>query len=116
MAGPDRDRATPVEIRKKGGLELSIRWKDGHESCFEPASLRESCPCARCVDEITGERRHGAGQAPAGLEFRHAEVVGHYALQVEFSDGHGTGLYPFDLLRRLCGCADCRAAAAEPPA
>jgi DUF971 family protein len=102
------ERSTPVAIRKVGGGTLAIEWKDGHHTSFEPVYLRERCPCARCVDETTGRRVFGSGQAAAGLEFRSAQVVGQYAVQIEFSDGHGTGLYAFDSLRRLCPCPACK--------
>ena len=102
------ERATPVAIRKKGGERLTLEWKDGHVSNFEPAYLRERCPCARCVDEMTGRRTFGQGQAEPGLEFRQAQVVGQYALQIDFSDGHGTGLFAFELLRSACPCGACR--------
>jgi len=102
------ERSIPVGIRKVGGGTLAIEWKDGHHSSFEPAYLRERCPCAHCVDELTGRRVFGPGQAAAGLEFRHAGVVGQYAVQIEFSDGHGTGLYAFETLRRICPCGECQ--------
>lgn len=109
--GDPLERDTPVTIRKVGGGTLVIDWRDGHHSSFPPAHLRERCPCARCVDENTGRRIFGEGQAEAGIEFRHAQVVGQYAVQIEFSDGHGTGLYSFDRLRSVCPCPECEAGA-----
>jgi DUF971 family protein len=38
---------------------------------------------------------------------RAATAVGHYAIQIEFSDGHATGIYSFDYLREICPCPAC---------
>jgi DUF971 family protein len=38
---------------------------------------------------------------------RAAKSMGHYALQIEFSDGHSTGIYSYDHLRTICPCAEC---------
>ena len=71
------------------------------------ARMRLHCPCAECVDERTGERRLDPGRVPLDVTVRRALTVGRYALAFEFSDGHQTGIYTFDHLRRLCECADC---------
>ena len=44
---------------------------------------------------------------PAAMQSTRAELVGKYALSFSFSDGHGTGIYPFEALRRMCLCAEC---------
>jgi DUF971 family protein len=38
---------------------------------------------------------------------RSAHAVGHYAIQIDFTDGHATGIYSFDYLRTICPCEDC---------
>ena len=101
------DRTTPAEIRKKGGQRITIRWTDGHESPFPARYLRGRCPCARCVDEDTGRRVVGEAEVAADVGLAKLQLVGNYAVQIHFSDGHGTGLYAFDHLRRLCPCAEC---------
>ena len=51
--------STPTEIRKQGTTRLQVTWADGHVSLFEAPTLRGLCPCASCVDEITGEHQCG---------------------------------------------------------
>lgn len=90
------------------GTALRIRWKDDHESEYAPRSLRIACPCAGCVDEMTGKRILRPEDVPADVHPRSIEHVGRYALQFDWSDGHRTGIYPFEYLRRLCPCEACR--------
>lgn len=99
---------TPAEIAPtEDGSALRIRWEDGHESIYEPRYLRLHCPCAGCVDEMTGERMLTPGMVPEGIYPEAIEYVGRYALQFVWSDGHATGIYPFEYLRRLCPCEAC---------
>jgi len=98
----------PARIRKVSSQELLIEWRDGHESRYAGPVLRGLCPCASCQDEDTGQRLVLPMHIPDTLEFRGIEMVGHYALQFEWSDGHRTGIYSFDRLRELCPCAECR--------
>jgi DUF971 family protein len=100
---------TPVEIRKQGGERLRITWNDGHVSEHEARALRGGCRCAHCVDENSGRRRVGEAQVDAAVQIAAVRAVGMYAVQITFSDGHGSGIYSFDLLRDLCGCESCRA-------
>ncbi len=89
------------------GTELVIRWQDGHRSSFPPRLLRIACPCAGCVDEMTGRRILEPGSVPPDIHPRTIEYVGRYAIQFEWSDGHSTGIFPFEYLRSLCPCAAC---------
>jgi DUF971 family protein len=102
-------RVLPEEIGPtEDATALRIRWRDGHISVYSPRQLRILCPCAGCVDELTGERILDASQIDAGVHPLAIEYVGRYALQFQWSDGHRTGIYPFDYLRRLCDCEECR--------
>ncbi len=105
----DPRHITPVEIRKQGGERLRIAWADGHVSVYSARRLRARCPCAQCVDEMSGERRVGEDEVDPDVAIAQVEPVGNYALQIRFSDGHGTGLYSFDHLRRICACGGCTA-------
>ncbi len=107
------DRLTPTNIQPIGP-ELAIAWSDGQESYLALEALRRACPCAVCGGEpdVLGRiLRPEVSYTPASFELRSFAIVGGYALQPAWVDGHGTGLYPFPYLRRL---AD--AAAATPPA
>lgn len=99
MAEP---RFTPDHIGPtEDEAALMIRWADGHESVFRPHFLRVNCPCAGCVDEMTGVRMLKPEMIPSGIYPLAIEYVGRYALQFRWSDGHSTGLYSFELLRGL---------------
>jgi DUF971 family protein len=92
---------TPAEIRQAGPRELAIRWSDGRESVYAVRELRLACGCARCIDEWTGEGRLDPSAVPEDVHPLRIERVGRYALQIEWSDGHSTGIYPFQRLREL---------------
>jgi DUF971 family protein len=105
---------TPKTVQLQGeGNALAIVWADGHRSAYPYAYLREHCPCATCLDsepapvwETGPLPLYGSGP----LKPDRAELVGRYALQIYWSDGHSSGIYTFDYLRDLCQCAECEAA------
>jgi ATP-binding protein involved in chromosome partitioning len=94
-------QASPTAIRQKGPRELAITWADGHESVYDVRALRLACQCAVCVDEWSGEERLDADRVPADVRPLRIRPVGRYAIQIDWSDGHDTGIYPFDRLREL---------------
>ncbi len=105
-----RDAIKPEHIGPtEDGKALEIRWKDGHRSVYEPRFLRLNCPCAGCVDEMTGRRTLLPTQVPEGIYPTAIHYVGRYALQFVWSDGHDTGFFSFETLRRLCTCSECQA-------
>ncbi len=100
--------ATPVEIRRVADRELHILWADGHKTVFTNKYLRESCPCAACVNELTGERVLRPESVRPDVRAEDISLVGRYAIQIRWSDGHSTGIYSFDKLRAECPCEACR--------
>ncbi len=105
---------TPKKIKlAAGNSTLAIHWSDGHESAYSYRFLRGKCPCATCgesaplQDQVLGGLPI-LGQKP--LQPERAELVGRYAVQIYWSDGHSSGIYTFQYLRGLCPCADCTAA------
>lgn len=91
---------------------LRIMWADNHASLYALRWLRSNCPCATCREE----RRSAAEQSdPLRLhsgplpssEVIGAELVGNYAVRLDWKDGHSTGIYPFSALRASCPCAEC---------
>ncbi|MDG2334678.1 MAG: DUF971 domain-containing protein [Myxococcota bacterium] len=94
-------RTTPVEIRQSSPTQLSIRWADGVESLYAVRELRLACACALCVDEWTGENKLDAGEIPADVRPVRINSVGRYAIGIDWTDGHETGIYAFDTLRAL---------------
>lgn len=104
---------TPTKIERtaddvhRAGYALRIQWSDGSSRLYRPRALRDACPCATCR-----EKRSAPAPSPLALtvlteaELRPLEVlgmrpVGSYAYHIDFSDGHNTGLFGFDLLHRL---------------
>jgi len=98
---------TPTLVKRAGPHQTELTWNDGHFGSYPSWYLREKCPCALCIDEFTGEPRVEPGSIPASLERMSVTAVGNYALQFTWSDGHGTGIYTFEYLRRLCPCREC---------
>jgi len=97
-----RDETTPIEVGpSEDGTQLRIRWKDGAVSDFPPRYLRLMCPCAGCVEEMTGRPLLNPGSVPADVHPLAIHYVGDYALRFDWSDGHHTGIYPFDYLRDI---------------
>jgi DUF971 family protein len=92
----------PLEIGPtEDGTRLRIAWGDGEVAEYEPRHLRLMCPCAACVDEMTGIRTLRPEAIPDGVHPEAIHYVGRYALQFVWSDAHATGIYPFEYLRRL---------------
>jgi len=101
------ERVTPAEIRKKSGEGMVIHWRDGHASTYGARHLRGRCPCAQCVSEATGQRLVSEEHIGPEIAIEAARTVGNYALHFSFTDGHTTGIYTFEYLRRICPCEDC---------
>ncbi len=106
----------PGKVKRVNALQTDITWNDGHYSSYPSWYLRENCPCATCVEEFTGRRLISQGSIRADLERVDVEPVGNYALRFVWNDHHDTGIYTFDLLRRICPCADCLPEGLKQPA
>ncbi|OGX39873.1 MAG: hypothetical protein A3C53_02850 [Omnitrophica WOR_2 bacterium RIFCSPHIGHO2_02_FULL_68_15] len=96
----------PTTVERLGDSALRVVWTDGHESVYLWALLRESCPCAVCQPLRDGS--HPSRPPSPPLRATTVKPVGRYALHIAWSDGHLTGIYAFDYLRRLCPCEACR--------
>lgn len=101
--------STLVEARRLNPQrELALRWEDGHQATIPWRVLRGFCPCAGCQ----GHHAAAITFRPAGdPDLESVAAVGAYALSLGFADGHGTGIYSFDLLRRMCPCESCTTSA-----
>ena len=99
MSNPER--TTPTAIRQGGPNQLAIEWQDGHRSVYDVRALRLACACAVCVDEWTGDQRLEPAAVPEDVKPLRIESVGRYAIQIAWSDGHESGIYPFVRLREL---------------
>jgi DUF971 family protein len=107
-----KDATTPAKVRvhKSEGTGMEIDWKDGHHSAWTFGWLRLACPCATCHEE-----REKSGRAPGEPKSQPAALlpmyqaparplvvtpVGRYAISFEWNDGHKSGIYSWDYLRR----------------
>ena len=102
MDAARRQAIEPREISQEGDTRLRITWADQKVCDYEAARLRRACPCAQCVNEWTGERTLKADSIADDIEIKDLTVVGRYALNFRWSDGHETGIYSFQYLRDLC--------------
>ena len=57
--------------------------------------------CALCIEEMSGTATPGPGERPTRRSSRTIISVGHYAITMNWSDGHSTGIYSFEWLRVL---------------
>ena len=92
----------PREIKHDDDFSVSILWGDDRRCSYRAVDLRRSCPCAQCVNEWTGERVLKADSISEKIEIRDISIVGRYALNFRWSDGHETGIYSFRYLREMC--------------
>ncbi len=96
-------RLEPTDIQQIGN-ELAIHWNDGTESYFDIELLRRACPCAACggePDVLGNVLRPHLTYAEKSFQLSGFDLVGGYALQPRWQDGHSTGIYSFTYLRRL---------------
>lgn len=91
----------PRQITEESETELSISWSDETKSKFTASELRRNCPCAGCINEWTGEKILKPENVAEDLSFGSISIVGRYALNFRFSDGHETGIYSFQYLKNL---------------
>jgi DUF971 family protein len=100
-----------VKVGLTEGTGVTITWKDGHRSQWTFAYLRHACPCAICHEEREKTGR-APGEAPAAAvqllpiyvpppKPLSAEPIGRYAIKFKWADGHESGIYSWDFLRRL---------------
>ena len=102
-----------LEVRRlPEDRRLRLTWADGHAAEYDYDYLRGFCPCAGCQGHTATGVRFKPTQVP--VEPVRIDPVGNYAISFVWSDGHGTGIYRFELLRQICPCSDCRAAGADP--
>ena len=89
-----------VEARRQPEeRRLTLVWNDGRRADYPYDYLRGFCPCAVCQGHDATAIRFHPPRSP--VEITSIEPVGNYGLSLVFSDGHGTGIYRFELLRQI---------------
>ncbi len=99
-----------TDIRPVGETEILLSWEDGHRSLYPYRLLRFLCPCAGCVDEHTGQRTIRKETIAETIRISDFAPVGLYGIKFRWNDGHQTGIYSFDYLRKICPCETCSSA------
>ena len=103
-----------IAISKSTGIKID--WKDGHHSEYGLTYLRDKCPCATCTGAHGTPPRQPTAEGTPGNPFQMyqprlkmlgVEPVGNYAIRINWSDGHNTGIYSYEHLRQICTCAEC---------
>lgn len=94
----------PQDMQLVTETEMAVKWEDGHESFYTARWLRQCCQCAGCVNELTGKRMLRPESVPETITIQDLQPVGHYGTRLQFSDGHSTGIYSFEHLRKICPC------------
>jgi DUF971 family protein len=92
-----------IRARKPEGI-LDVEWPADRVARIPFKVVRTACPCAACVDEMTGERILDPETVPGDIVPSKLEFIGRYALKVTWPDGHSTGLYTWDLLDEIARC------------
>ena len=96
------EMSVPERVEIVGGTAVTITWDDGRVDTLTAGSLRAVCPCAGCREPDGIRRTSEVLTGETAVAISDARVVGGYALAFTFTpDGHQTGIYPFDALRRL---------------
>lgn len=113
---PPPSSVDPLTIPRALNLDrkahLKITWADGEESVFTLSYLRANCPCASCKkfrEEQADLKKTATGLSlsilpgnySGAIEATKADLVGNYALRIEWSDRHDTGIYSFEYLRSI---------------
>ncbi|MBM3994776.1 MAG: DUF971 domain-containing protein [Planctomycetes bacterium] len=100
----------PVALKKEGEDRLIIEWNDGHRSEYLWTHLRVQCPCAGCREEREQPPDPFRILKPGELvPLKPVSIspIGHYAYKIVWSDGHDSGLFTLEHLRRICQCPQC---------
>jgi DUF971 family protein len=105
-------RTTPLRIdAQRAAGTVRVAWADGHETEYDAVTLRWLCPCAYCRGEagMPGWLDSNPTLTPAQTTLVNLVLVGNYAVQPTWGDGHDSGFHSFMLLREQCRCDACTA-------
>ena len=105
--GGDAIKPTDIHADRPARL-LTMAWADGHQSAFDQTVLRWLCPCAYCRGEAgqPGWLDSNPTLTEEQVELADLSLTGNYALQPVWADGHSSGYYSFEHLRKNCPCPE----------
>jgi DUF971 family protein len=81
--------------------QLAIDWSDGLRRLYTAGDLRLNCPCAMCQTQRPDASGSTPFQAAPELAIASIDPVGSYGYKIRFSDGHDTGIFTIEFLRKL---------------
>jgi ATP-binding protein involved in chromosome partitioning len=94
-------RTTVIGMRRPNPRTLSLLWQDGKRNDFDVRDLRLACQCALCVEEMSGQPLLDPTKVRPDVAPVTITSVGSYGITFKWNDGHSTGIYPFEVLRKL---------------
>jgi DUF971 family protein len=117
MTIPTSEQKRPVDVGVYSRQQtVEIAWSDGHRSTYGFEYLRWLCPCAVCRGEAgsRGILDFTTELTPEQIRMTDLRQVGNYAISPAWADGHDSGIYSWDYLRRACPCDECRSVFGDP--
>ncbi len=110
MQDDARTRPLRIDADRAAGT-LRLEWADGHQTAYDTVTLRWLCPCAYCRGEagLPGWLDSNPVLTPDQTRLVNLVLVGNYAVQPTWGDGHDSGFHSFGLLREQCPCDLCTA-------
>lgn len=95
----------PIQLKKTENNSLSVKWNDDSVTEITLTKLRDECPCVNCKGESVIFESYipikSHFKAAGYYEIEKIETVGNYAISIKWKDGHDTGIYSWDILRKL---------------
>ena len=96
----------PTAIKQTDNETITMQWDDGMTTAYPISFLRDECPCAGCKGETI--LLHEIlpvvqPKLPGHYVLKGITPVGSYAIQISWGDGHATGLYSWEYLRKIHG-------------
>ena len=95
----------PKQVKIFNKDKLKITWDDSAETILSLKYMRDECPCAGCKGETILLKTYRPPAptvvTPEMYQVKNIEVVGDYAIQVTWKDGHNTGIYSWDYIKQL---------------
>ena len=113
---PGNTRQRPPQNVRLEEDGVHVDWADEHEGFYPYRYLRSECPCAHCVEEMTGRRMVFLNDIEPDVFALDWIQIGNYAISFLFSAAHDTGIYTFQRLKEMCQCDihDKNSAGTEP--
>ncbi|MBA2726836.1 MAG: DUF971 domain-containing protein [Parachlamydiaceae bacterium] len=94
------ENSSITAIKQTDNHSFQINWNDGTQNQYRLSDLQKNCPCAGCVDELTGQRIATSKAVDEDVRAISIQSVGRYALKIKYTSGCSTGIYSYSFLKR----------------